>query len=507
VPFLRHDEAPTQAERQKMPEHVFGLPDERKYPLDTEKHVHSAASYGSVEHNAGRLSDEKFAELTKNIEAAKKRLGLPTASADSAWETVQRFDLSSGGIATHKETSIGGRVARANLTRTGVLTYQKADGSVSRELRHPDEVFDKDSLATLAHATLTDDHPGKVTPGTWRQESIGHVAGDAEKGEPTSTGEDTVAADLHIQHGPAIEKADAKKLSEVSCGYTCQFDPTPGTWKGQPYDGVQRKIRYNHVALGPPGWGRAGPEVRMHMDGGAGISGVAETGLPSFDRDHGQSHHEGGMTKEEQERLDAALAAEKTAKELAEKLKLDAANAVTAAEKAAKELAVERANSAGVAAELDVLKRQTERPTEDSKLAALKAKEEDERIERTIALRADARQILGDDWKHAGKNEDAIRREVIAKCDPDFVLDGASEDVVRRVYPGIVKHDAKVREQMKQLEQASTPRDDKGNPFVDENGEAPDADKARKAMDKKKRDAWKTPSRKDRERMTDNRSK
>jgi hypothetical protein len=40
----------------------------------------------------------------------------------------------------------------------------------------------------------------------------------------------------------------------------------PGVWQGQHYDAVQRKIRGNHVALGPKGWGRAGPEVRLRLD-------------------------------------------------------------------------------------------------------------------------------------------------------------------------------------------------------------------------------------------------
>ena len=38
---------------------------------------------------------------------------------------------------------------------------------------------------------------------------------------------------------------------------------------GTPYDRVQRNIRYNHVALGPRGWGRMGPRVRLRVDGAA----------------------------------------------------------------------------------------------------------------------------------------------------------------------------------------------------------------------------------------------
>lgn len=84
MPYLREDEAPTQAEREKMPAHVFGLPDEKKYPLDSPEHVRAAASYGAKEHNAGRLSDDKFAELSKHIETAKKKFGIGEENQDEA---------------------------------------------------------------------------------------------------------------------------------------------------------------------------------------------------------------------------------------------------------------------------------------------------------------------------------------------------------------------------------------------------------------------------------------
>src|SRR5690606_28507268 len=49
-----------------------------------------------------------------------------------------------------------------------------------------------------------------------------------------------------------IESGERK---EISLGYKCQLDPTPGTWNGESYDAVQKNIVVNHVALGPKGWG------------------------------------------------------------------------------------------------------------------------------------------------------------------------------------------------------------------------------------------------------------
>lgn len=48
---------------------------------------------------------------------------------------------------------------------------------------------------------------------------------------------------------------------ELSCGYRCLYDFTAGTFEGQPYDAVQRRIRGNHLALVDEG--RMGPEVAV----------------------------------------------------------------------------------------------------------------------------------------------------------------------------------------------------------------------------------------------------
>jgi 8-oxo-dGTP pyrophosphatase MutT (NUDIX family) len=48
---------------------------------------------------------------------------------------------------------------------------------------------------------------------------------------------------------------------ELSAGYRCTYDWTPGIWEGQPYDCVQRNIRGNHLALVMSG--RMGPDVAV----------------------------------------------------------------------------------------------------------------------------------------------------------------------------------------------------------------------------------------------------
>ena len=57
--------------------------------------------------------------------------------------------------------------------------------------------------------------------------------------------------------------ADAIKHGkrELSLGYRCDYDWTPGVFEGQPYDCIQRQIRGNHLALVKEG--RMGPEVAV----------------------------------------------------------------------------------------------------------------------------------------------------------------------------------------------------------------------------------------------------
>jgi len=179
-----------------------------------------------------------------------------------------RLDLSSGSVGARKRTPQGGLVADANLTRTGVFEYKDQDGKVRRELRHPDEVFAPASLATYPTAPVTVDHPGRVGPDNWKTHAVGHV------GTSVRRNGDFLSGEVHIQHGDTMQRAEDGELSEISCGYHCDIDPTPGVYQGKPFDVSQRNIRINHVAVGPKGWGRMGPETKMHLDSEAAISGV-----------------------------------------------------------------------------------------------------------------------------------------------------------------------------------------------------------------------------------------
>lgn len=186
-----------------------------------------------------------------------------------------------GALSGARRTPQGGLIAPANLTRVGVLNYQQSDGSVIRELRTPEEVFKADSLATLVAAPLTVGHQGVVTPATWRGQAVGHVDG-------SPTHDDTyVKADVRVMDASTILQIENKELVELSCGYTCDVEQTAGEWNGQKFDAIQHNIEYNHVAIGPKDWGRAGNEVRLRLDGKVSYQDSAtylEKAMPSEEK-------------------------------------------------------------------------------------------------------------------------------------------------------------------------------------------------------------------------------
>lgn len=160
--------------------------------------------------------------------------------------------------------------APATFTKSGVFEYRRADGSTVRELRPEDEVFSAVSLASLSHAPVIVDHlpdNGLVTAANARQHAVGMVTG-----APTRQ-DSMVAGEVILFDAATIDRAKSKKLPEISMGYACRIDKTSGVDPVHgPYDQIQRDISYNHVALGPAGWGRAGGDVGIRLDSGDGIS-------------------------------------------------------------------------------------------------------------------------------------------------------------------------------------------------------------------------------------------
>jgi hypothetical protein len=189
-------------------------------------------------------------------------------------DLVRRFDFA-GTFRKPEKTSQGFLRADALPTRTGVFVYRKPDGSLFRELRLPEEVFHPDSLKSLELAPLTDDHPPEpITPTNVGTYQIGTM------GENPQPHGKHVKSSIQVTQADAIRKLDNREKDQLSGGYTCRLELTPGIYEGERYDAIQRDIRYNHVALVQAG--RAGPENRIRLDSNDAVSidqtNTAETG-------------------------------------------------------------------------------------------------------------------------------------------------------------------------------------------------------------------------------------
>lgn len=147
----------------------------------------------------------------------------------------------------------------AVVTRIGVFTYQNADGTIRKELRHPDDVLARDSLETLKMIPITVGHPQELV-----------TVSNADKLSVGSTGENARVDGRHIVVPLTITaKAgiDAVKegRQELSLGYKLDLIEEAGNYDGESYTHRQRNIRYNHLAIVDQA--RAGRAARLNLDG------------------------------------------------------------------------------------------------------------------------------------------------------------------------------------------------------------------------------------------------
>lgn len=311
---------------------------------------------------------------------------------------------------------IPGRVAKAD----GVLVYVRGDGSTVREFRPASEAFAKESLDSLEDAVVTVGHPpAMVTPETAKTYAAGMVKGPGEKDGAF------VGATLAVIDGEALGMIERGEVIEISSGYVCDVDPTPGTSpSGERYDAIQRNVRYNHVALLPRGAGRAGAEVALRMDSRAAVEFNGEQRSDDMETEtiDGISYKVGSPEWR------AAKAKQET------KLRTDAAEATTKFE-------TEKARADALATKL--AEAEAKAKAAEEKLAAETSETAlDARADARASLIAEAREILGpgDDGKarsFAGQSSEAIRQAVVAKRFPGNVrADGKAHtgDALLAVY-------------------------------------------------------------------------
>lgn len=142
------------------------------------------------------------------------------------------------------------------LTSCGIFEYTNPDGSVRRELRLPEYVFDEESLKTYKGKPIIITHDaGVVDKSNVDREQVGTILS-----EGTRDGED-VRAEIIIHDTDAMKKSG---LKELSLGYNLVLLEEPGIWNGEHYDAIQTQIVINHLAIVASA--RAGEQARLNID-------------------------------------------------------------------------------------------------------------------------------------------------------------------------------------------------------------------------------------------------
>jgi hypothetical protein len=217
----------------------------------------------AAEIRAGRSPEQAAAIAHDTLRQACADAGQPAPRTDGIpIMTVKRYDRSE--LEQPERLDNGYLKCDARITRVGVFNYVNRDGSIRRELRLPDEVFNADSLRSFEDVALTNNHPPEpLTAKNTKRFHCGHVR-DVRSDSPH------VAARVTITDADAVKDAEKGKR-QLSCGYNCDLELTQGVTSGIEgipdglrYDAIQRNIRGNHLAIVSKA--RAGADASLRLD-------------------------------------------------------------------------------------------------------------------------------------------------------------------------------------------------------------------------------------------------
>jgi hypothetical protein len=169
-----------------------------------------------------------------------------------------RYDVST--IQNYTFTDEGYLRVKARIARTGIQSYTDANGGVRLEYRPEEEVSSQDALDSFREKCVTKEHPPVLLDAlNTKDYAVGFTSADV------SYSDGFVESTLTVTDQDTIEAIMRGDVREVSCGYKVDYSPEPGiTADGQHYDGIQRNIRGNHVAI--VNRARGGAQVRLMLD-------------------------------------------------------------------------------------------------------------------------------------------------------------------------------------------------------------------------------------------------
>lgn len=318
--------------------------------------------------------------------------------------------------AWRKDADTGYLDAEVYPTKAGVFLYLNKDGTTRRELRPKELIHDAEIMASLENQPHTNSHPpGLLNSRNTKQYQTGVVYG---KHDIAPDGIHTRAR-VRVYDEAAIRDIESGK-EQVSCGYTCRIDNTPGVHpEFGPYDAIQTKpFKYNHLASE---WrGRAGAGAAIKRDSDESEYRFDAVEIDPADIQTQKQDHKQEKPKMAQIRIDGRDIEVSEAAEIALTSKFRAdAEAIDTAQKQAE---TEKARADKAQAQLDEAV---------EKIKGLEAIDHDARIDAAIDFRDQLKPILGKDYVFKGKSELQVKKDVIAKLRPEAKLDGQSEAYIQ----------------------------------------------------------------------------
>ena len=300
------------------------------------------------------------------------------------------------------KTAQGYLKADGLATRVGIFRYKLPDGTIQRELRPPDEVFDENSLETLSAIPVTNDHPPVMLDSeNTKQFSVGFTH------ERVDVDDDFVKVGMTVTDKNVIDDILERNREELSCGYHADLEITPGIYKGEPYDAVQRNIRYNHLAIVDRG--RAGREARIRLDKDQGV--MVEEIKEEIKMDNKDNKTGVSMAKIKLDGIEY---------EVSESLAKVVMDKQSALEKSQADLEATQKKVSELKGRCDSLEQEIEKAKKDKPSRKALLKEARNRID----LEHFGKEVLGDEAKFDDETSDTdIRKQVLKKLQPKLTLD------------------------------------------------------------------------------------
>lgn len=311
---------------------------------------------------------------------------------------MYRFDEVSLDEYKLKETPEGYLEGFAIATRVGVFSYMKSDGSIQKEFRPAEEVFNQDSIDSFKLKPITDEHKGVVSVDNIKEVLIGIT------GQEIKQDNSYLAPFVKFTDKEAITKIKSGKQG-LSFGYTVELEKQDGMYNGERYDYVQRNIRGNHLALVFKG--RAGDKARLRIDSEDAIC---------VNNNNFNINNEIMLRKIKLDNAEFEVAEEVA-------VKLDSSTAkISELESTNKEL---KTKMDSVQGECDGLKSQIENFKRQDQAQII-----EEKVKSKMALIKKAQEIIKNDEDFSNLSEREIQCKAIIAVQPEAKFDGKSDEYV-----------------------------------------------------------------------------